>query len=162
MEMDANDDGKLTKDELPERAQQFIQRADTNQDGEVTKDEIQAFVQLLSKYVTRHEKSQMINGQQIMKLPEKVYKVVQLQMSPEETNRYKACLGSLNKTRIRNFERSGAQFFPLEQGLIHPLSGDKLLSDSWKESTKLSALYREIQQLWKKDPNLRTVIFTQN
>ena len=39
---DANEDGKLTKDELPERAAEKIMQADADGDGAVTKEELEA------------------------------------------------------------------------------------------------------------------------
>ena len=42
MAMDKNSDGKLTKDELPERVQRMVERADKDGDGAVSKEEIQA------------------------------------------------------------------------------------------------------------------------
>jgi len=42
MAMDANKDGKVTKDELPERMQRILQRADTNKDGGIDKAEADA------------------------------------------------------------------------------------------------------------------------
>ncbi|MHC4954956.1 MAG: hypothetical protein ACYTGZ_13810 [Planctomycetota bacterium] len=39
---DKNGDGKLTADELPERAQRMIERMDKNGDGVLTKDEVSA------------------------------------------------------------------------------------------------------------------------
>jgi Ca2+-binding EF-hand superfamily protein len=39
---DANQDGKLVKDELPERTADFVLRADRDNDGAVTKEELQA------------------------------------------------------------------------------------------------------------------------
>lgn len=39
---DANQDGKLTADELPERAKERLQQADKNKDGVVTFDELKA------------------------------------------------------------------------------------------------------------------------
>jgi Ca2+-binding EF-hand superfamily protein len=41
-QFDKNSDGKLTKEELPERAAEFILRADSDSDGAVTKEELQA------------------------------------------------------------------------------------------------------------------------
>ena len=41
---DANNDGILTKDELPERMQDLITRGDTNGDGVLSKDELNAMV----------------------------------------------------------------------------------------------------------------------
>lgn len=41
--MDRNSDGKITKDEFPERATRMLEAADTNQDGVVTKEEFVAF-----------------------------------------------------------------------------------------------------------------------
>jgi len=38
--MDKNGDGKLTKDEVPERMQRLIERADSNGDGAVDKQEL--------------------------------------------------------------------------------------------------------------------------
>ena len=40
MSFDANKDGKVTKDELPERMQDLIARGDTNKDGALDRDEI--------------------------------------------------------------------------------------------------------------------------
>ena len=40
LSLDANKDGKLTKDEVPERMQGFITRADADNDGIVTKEEL--------------------------------------------------------------------------------------------------------------------------
>ncbi|MGI9012742.1 MAG: hypothetical protein ACR2GY_00665 [Phycisphaerales bacterium] len=40
--LDANGDGKIQKDEMPERMQQMFDRLDTNSDGVITKDEIDA------------------------------------------------------------------------------------------------------------------------
>jgi hypothetical protein len=42
MTFDKNDDHILTKDELPERMQDVIARADSNGDGKVTSDELKA------------------------------------------------------------------------------------------------------------------------
>jgi hypothetical protein len=39
MEADANGDGKVSKDELPERMQRLMERMDTNKDGFITRDE---------------------------------------------------------------------------------------------------------------------------
>ena len=41
--LDKNKDGKLSKDELPERMQGIIARADTNKDGKLSKDELTKF-----------------------------------------------------------------------------------------------------------------------
>ena len=38
---DENDDGKLSKDELPERMQQIMERADSDKDGSLTKAELE-------------------------------------------------------------------------------------------------------------------------
>ena len=42
MAFDKNKDGKIAKDELPERMQDLIARGDTNKDGVLDKDEIKA------------------------------------------------------------------------------------------------------------------------
>jgi Ca2+-binding EF-hand superfamily protein len=42
MAMDANKDGKLSKDEVPERLQSMMARGDKNEDGALDKDEIMA------------------------------------------------------------------------------------------------------------------------
>jgi Ca2+-binding EF-hand superfamily protein len=42
MSFDANKDGKLTKDEVPERMQGIFERADANKDGVLTKEELTA------------------------------------------------------------------------------------------------------------------------
>jgi len=39
MSLDKDGDGKITKDELPERMQRILERADINQDGAIDKDE---------------------------------------------------------------------------------------------------------------------------
>lgn len=40
MERDANGDGKLSKDELPERMQRAFERLDKNSDGSIDADEL--------------------------------------------------------------------------------------------------------------------------
>ncbi len=40
MSFDKNKDGKITKDELPERMQYLIEKGDTNKDGALDKEEI--------------------------------------------------------------------------------------------------------------------------
>ena len=40
--LDKNKDGKLTKDEVPERVWQFLSKADANKDGAVSKEEVEA------------------------------------------------------------------------------------------------------------------------
>lgn len=47
MSFDKNKDGKVTKDELPERMQYLIERGDTNKDGALDKDEIKKLVTTL-------------------------------------------------------------------------------------------------------------------
>ena len=42
MSFDKNKDGKITKDELPERMQYLIEKGDTNKDGALDKDEVKA------------------------------------------------------------------------------------------------------------------------
>jgi Ca2+-binding EF-hand superfamily protein len=42
MSFDKNGDGKITKDELPDRMQNLLTEGDTNHDGALDKDEIQA------------------------------------------------------------------------------------------------------------------------
>jgi hypothetical protein len=42
MSFDKNKDGKITKDELPERLQNLIEKGDTNKDGALDKDEVKA------------------------------------------------------------------------------------------------------------------------
>ncbi|CAJ1959516.1 unnamed protein product [Cylindrotheca closterium] len=133
----------------------------------INNESIDAFVNMFAKYVTRHEKSQMVDGRQAVELPNKVGKVVFLHTSPDEKSQYQRNLQNLNWNQIRKYERDGASKWGLEQGLIHPLSSDKLLSSSssvtigWKDSTKICALYNEIKQLWSSNSNIRAVIFTQ-
>jgi hypothetical protein len=43
MSFDANDDGKVTADELPERMHRVLNRADTNEDGAIDQAEAEAF-----------------------------------------------------------------------------------------------------------------------
>ena len=45
LEFDENGDGKITKDELPERMVRILDRADTDKDGALTKAEIDAMAQ---------------------------------------------------------------------------------------------------------------------
>src|SRR5207247_11048260 len=45
LSLDANKDGKLTKDEVPERMQAFMTRADADGDGIVTKEELTKMVE---------------------------------------------------------------------------------------------------------------------
>ncbi|MEO1970398.1 MAG: hypothetical protein ABGX07_02525 [Pirellulaceae bacterium] len=45
MQNDKNNDGKLSKDEVPERMQAIFGRADANNDGFLTKDELTKMVQ---------------------------------------------------------------------------------------------------------------------
>jgi hypothetical protein len=49
MSFDKNKDGKLTKDELPERMQDLIAKGDTNKDGALDKDEIKALAAKLQQ-----------------------------------------------------------------------------------------------------------------
>jgi Ca2+-binding EF-hand superfamily protein len=42
MQLDKNDDGKLSKDEVPERVQSMFARADANEDDVVTREELRA------------------------------------------------------------------------------------------------------------------------
>jgi len=49
MENDKNGDGKLQKDELPERMQQIMERADTNADGALDKAELEAMASRMQR-----------------------------------------------------------------------------------------------------------------
>src|SRR5262245_685861 len=49
MSFGKNSDGKITKDELPERMQDLIARGDTNKDGALDKDEIRALAARLQR-----------------------------------------------------------------------------------------------------------------
>jgi hypothetical protein len=49
MAFDKNKDGKITKDELPERMHHLIELGDTNKDGALDRDEIKALVAKLEK-----------------------------------------------------------------------------------------------------------------
>jgi Spy/CpxP family protein refolding chaperone len=49
MSFDKNNDGKLTKDELPERMQDLIAKGDTNKDGVLDKDEVKALAAKLQQ-----------------------------------------------------------------------------------------------------------------
>jgi hypothetical protein len=49
MAFDKNKDGKITKDELPERMHHLIEMGDTNKDGALDKDEIRALAAKLEK-----------------------------------------------------------------------------------------------------------------
>ena len=49
MLFDKNKDGKITKDELPERMQYLIEKGDTNKDGALDKEEIKALAAELAK-----------------------------------------------------------------------------------------------------------------
>lgn len=44
-QFDKNGDGKLTKEELPERMQRILERADSNSDGALDKDELKAMAE---------------------------------------------------------------------------------------------------------------------
>ena len=44
MSFDANKDGKLTKEEVPERMQGIFERADANKDGRITAGELQEYL----------------------------------------------------------------------------------------------------------------------
>jgi Ca2+-binding EF-hand superfamily protein len=46
---DKNKDGKLDKQELPERMQRMMERGDTNQDGVLDKKELETMAQRLSQ-----------------------------------------------------------------------------------------------------------------
>jgi Ca2+-binding EF-hand superfamily protein len=43
MGFDKNGDGKVTKDELPERMQGLLEQADTNRDGALDREEVKRF-----------------------------------------------------------------------------------------------------------------------
>jgi len=45
MKFDANGDGKISKEELPDRMKALMDRGDTDKDGFLAKDEIQKFFQ---------------------------------------------------------------------------------------------------------------------
>jgi Ca2+-binding EF-hand superfamily protein len=45
MANDKNNDGKITKDELPEFMQQMMSRLDTNEDGAIDKKEVEAMAE---------------------------------------------------------------------------------------------------------------------
>jgi hypothetical protein len=49
MAFDKNKDGKITKDELPERMQDLIAKGDTNKDGALDKDEVKALAAKIEK-----------------------------------------------------------------------------------------------------------------
>jgi hypothetical protein len=49
MSFDKNKDGKITKDELPERMQFLIEKGDTNKDGVLDKEEIKALAAQMAK-----------------------------------------------------------------------------------------------------------------
>jgi hypothetical protein len=51
MAFDKNNDGKITKDELPERMQHLIALGDTNKDGALDKQEVQALAEALESLV---------------------------------------------------------------------------------------------------------------
>ena len=50
---DKNKDGKVTKDELPDRMQHLLEMGDTNKDGALDKDEIKALAERLNKDTPR-------------------------------------------------------------------------------------------------------------
>jgi Ca2+-binding EF-hand superfamily protein len=45
MQFDKNGDGKLSRDELPERMQSMMEKGDTDKDGFLSKDEIRKLAQ---------------------------------------------------------------------------------------------------------------------
>src|SRR6516162_601026 len=51
MSFDKNDDGKVTKDELPERMQHLIALGDVNKDGALDKDEIRKLATTLEAFI---------------------------------------------------------------------------------------------------------------
>jgi len=48
MSHDKNDDGRLSKDEVPERMRRFFDRVDTNSDGQIDKSEAEAMAKRFS------------------------------------------------------------------------------------------------------------------
>jgi Ca2+-binding EF-hand superfamily protein len=52
---DRNNDGKLSKDELPAQAQQDFDKMDTNKDGSISKDELRKHAELMS-----HQRPQLV------------------------------------------------------------------------------------------------------
>jgi len=49
MSHDKNDDGRLSKDEVPERMRRFFDRVDTNSDGQIDKSEAKAMAKRFSE-----------------------------------------------------------------------------------------------------------------
>ncbi|OPZ19809.1 MAG: EF hand [candidate division BRC1 bacterium ADurb.BinA364] len=55
MAMDANKDGKVTKEEAPEQMQRLFERADTNADGAIDKAEAEAAGQVMQRMGGREQ-----------------------------------------------------------------------------------------------------------
>jgi SNF2 family DNA or RNA helicase len=117
--------------------------------------------QQFSKYMIRHEKSQLLgDGSEALSLPPTVTKVVTLQMTPAERFIFQTKLHQSVGARLRQYQTSGIGIFPLEQQVLQPLCSNSLFSN-WRESSKIGALLQDIASLQKEDFNLRAVVFTQ-
>lgn len=121
----------------------------------------QEFVAIFSRHVTRHEQSQLVGGSRALQLPSKVSKVVTLKMSSNEKKCFEKNLKSIDSDRMQEYTQNGVAPFTLQQALVHPLSSDKLFTDEWNNSTKITALLQEMKVLQERDPNVRVVVFTQ-
>ena len=91
MAFDKNGDGKLTKDEVPERMQGIFARGDKNNDGILTQDEIKAMVQIQNTQASNRQNAP----------PDVLFRAIDTDhdgvLSPEEIKNAAAALKTLDK-----------------------------------------------------------------
>ena len=111
-------------------------------------------VNFLDRYVIRHLKSQLINGEPALALPKSTTTTKMVSMTDWERNTFHDAL-----------RRKGQQTLYRYQAMI------RILEMSWyaalakpimcEDSSKVELLKKDLQELWQSKPNMRVVVFSQ-